>query len=199
MDFFDKVKKKATETYKVTAEKTGKIAKETKLKLKISDLKSSVQDMYEVIGKKVYEKHELGKKSISFADDLSEEIKKIENLTSEIAKLNLECLDLQDKMRCPKCDSEIKKDSKFCPNCGEKIIEKKKKTPSKKAQTAPKGKGKSTVKKESTNIKSANVKATNNKPATKKEPAKKPSNAKENKKAEKNLEKTVEVESNVKK
>lgn len=189
MEFFDKVKKKATETYKVTAEKTGKIAKETKLKLKISDLKSSVQDMYEVIGKKVYEKHELGKKSVSFADDLSEEIKKIENLTSEIAKLNLECLDLQDKMRCPKCDSEIKKDSKFCPNCGEKIKEEKKKTPSKKAQTAPKEKVKSTVKKESTN----------NKPAIKKESAKKPSNTKENKKAEKNLEKTVKVESNVKK
>ena len=34
MDFFNQLGKKATEAYKVTADKTGKIAKEAKLKLK---------------------------------------------------------------------------------------------------------------------------------------------------------------------
>ena len=32
MEFFDKLGKKATEAYKITADKTGKLAKETKLK-----------------------------------------------------------------------------------------------------------------------------------------------------------------------
>ena len=63
MEFFDKLGKKASETYKATAEKTSKVAKEAKLKLKINELKSDVSDLYEEIGKKVYEKHELGQKT----------------------------------------------------------------------------------------------------------------------------------------
>ena len=57
MEFFDKLGKKATEAYKITADKTGKLAKETKLKIKISDLKSQINDLYEEIGKNVYQKH----------------------------------------------------------------------------------------------------------------------------------------------
>ena len=37
MDFLNKLSKKASEAYKVTADKTGKLAKEAKLKMKIND------------------------------------------------------------------------------------------------------------------------------------------------------------------
>ena len=57
MEFFDKLGKKASEAYKVTADKTGKIAKEAKLKMKMADLKGQANDIYMEIGKKVYEKH----------------------------------------------------------------------------------------------------------------------------------------------
>ena len=57
MEFFDKLTKKATETYKGAAEKTSKIAKETKLKMKISENKSKIDELYKEIGKKVYQKH----------------------------------------------------------------------------------------------------------------------------------------------
>lgn len=52
MEIFDKIGKKASEAYKMTADKTGKIAKETKLKLRMNELKSQVNDIYEEIGKK---------------------------------------------------------------------------------------------------------------------------------------------------
>ena len=55
MDFFDKLGQKASEAYKVTADKTGKLAKETKLKFKMSDLKNQISDIYEEIGKIIYE------------------------------------------------------------------------------------------------------------------------------------------------
>ena len=42
MEFFDKIGKKASEAYKITADKTGKIAKETKNKLKMGELKSQI-------------------------------------------------------------------------------------------------------------------------------------------------------------
>ena len=43
MEFFDKLGKKASEAYKVTADKTGKIAKEAKLRMKMSELKSQIK------------------------------------------------------------------------------------------------------------------------------------------------------------
>ena len=70
MEFFDKLGKKASEAYKITADKTGKIAKETKIKFKIGELRTQVNDVYEEIGKKVYEKHVLeGKISIESGGD----------------------------------------------------------------------------------------------------------------------------------
>ena len=118
MDFFDKLGKKATEAYKVTADKTGKIAKETKLKFKIGELKSKIEDIYEEIGRKVYEKH-VQKEEIS-ANDLLEECKQIDEMSNEIEKIRQECLELKDKKQCPKCFKEIDKNMKFCPECGAK-------------------------------------------------------------------------------
>ena len=128
MDFFDKIGKKASEAYKVTADKTGKIAKETKLKFKISELKSKIEDIYEEIGKKVYEKH-VQKEDISITDDLAEQCKKIDEMSSEIESLLQECLELKDKKQCPKCFKEIDKNMKFCPECGAKQEEEEVKEP----------------------------------------------------------------------
>ena len=122
MEFFDKLGKKATEAYKITADKTGKIAKETKLKLKISELRRNVEDVYEEIGKKVYESH------IREEDFAKEEIKqeteglcvKIDVLSDEIEDLLEQCLDLRDKKQCKNCFVEMDKEYKYCPNCGVK-------------------------------------------------------------------------------
>ena len=50
MGFFNDIGKK-------TSEATSKIAKETKLKMKINENKGKIKELYEEIGKKVYEKH----------------------------------------------------------------------------------------------------------------------------------------------
>ena len=118
MDFFDKLGKKATKAWKFTADKTGKLAKETKLKFKMGELKSKIEDIYEEIGKKVYEKH-VQKEEIS-ANDLLEECKQIDEMSNEIEKIRQECLDLKDRKQCSKCFKEIDKNVKFCPECGAK-------------------------------------------------------------------------------
>ncbi len=119
MEFFDKLGKKASEAYKVTADKTGKIAKETKLKFRIGELKSQINDIYEEIGKKVYEKH-VREEDICIKKDLEEQCTKIDVLSDEIDSLLKECLELKDKKQCKNCYKEIEKNDKFCPNCGEK-------------------------------------------------------------------------------
>ena len=119
MDFFDKLGKKATQAYKATADKTGKIAKETKLKFKIGELKSQITDIYEEIGKKVYEKH-IREEEICIKKDLEEQCTKIDVLSDEIDSLLKQCLELKDKKQCPKCYKEIEKEDRFCPHCGKK-------------------------------------------------------------------------------
>ena len=135
MDFFDKIGKTAAEAYKITADKTGKIAKETKLKMKMNELKSEVNNIYKEIGKKVYEKHII-KEDISIKKDLKEECEKIDVLSEEIEEILTECLKLKDKKQCPACHKEIDKEYQYCPNCGKKQKEIKEEKPNDKKAKA---------------------------------------------------------------
>ena len=119
MDFFNKLGKKASEAYGATAEMTGKIAKEAKLKMKINENKSDINDLYKEIGRKVYEKH-VREENIDIKTELEEECTKIDVLSAEIETCLKSILELKDKKQCPKCHTEIDVKSAFCPNCGEK-------------------------------------------------------------------------------
>ena len=119
MDFFDKLGKKASETYKYTAEKTGKLAKEAKLRLKMNENKSDIEDLYKQIGKKVYEKHNESD-SINIKEELEEECAKIDVLSMEIENTLKEILMLKDKKQCPNCFEKIDKKAQYCQNCGTK-------------------------------------------------------------------------------
>ena len=119
MEFFNKLGKKASEAYKVTADKTGKLAKEAKLRMKMGELKSEINDIYEDIGKAVYENHVREEKN-DITKELDEKCTKIDCLSDEIESILKECLELKDKKQCPNCYTEIEKDVKFCPKCGTK-------------------------------------------------------------------------------
>ena len=119
MEFFDKLGKKASEAYKVTADKTGKIAKEAKLKMKMADVKGQANDIYMEIGKKVYEKH-VKEETLDIKKELEEECTKLDVISDEIDSILKECIDLKDKKVCQKCYSQIEKNMKFCPECGAK-------------------------------------------------------------------------------
>lgn len=119
MEIFNKIGKKASEAYKVTADKTGKLAKEAKLRMKIADLKSQISDIYKEIGKKVYENH-VREEKVDLEKELEEECTKIDVMSAEIETNLKQCLELKDKRKCEKCFAEIDKDVKFCPECGAK-------------------------------------------------------------------------------
>lgn len=119
MEFFDKIGKKASEAYKVTADKTGKLAKEAKLRMKMGELKSEINEIYKDIGKAIYENHVREEKQ-DIKNELEEKCTKIDCLSDEIESILKECLELKDKKQCPNCYVEIEKDVKFCPECGTK-------------------------------------------------------------------------------
>lgn len=119
MDFFNKLGKKASEAYKVTADKTGKLAKEAKLRMKISELRNEINDIYEDIGKAIYQNH-IREEKQDISKELEEKCTKIDCISDEIEANLKECLELKDKKRCENCYVEIEKDAKFCPECGVK-------------------------------------------------------------------------------
>ena len=119
MELFDKIGENATKAYKATADKASNLAKEAKLKIKMNELKSQVDDLYKEIGKKVYQKH-LINQPIDIQSELEEECTKIDVLSNKI-EINLkDCLELQDKKQCDNCETQFNTSFKFCPECGKK-------------------------------------------------------------------------------
>ena len=118
MDFFNKIGKTATSAYKVTADKTGKIAKEIKLKVKVDTLKSNVTKLYTKIGETVCNNPE--------SEEIKKYVEEIGQLQKEIEDISEEIIKLKDSKKCKNCQSIIDKDDDFCPKCGnrqQEIIE----------------------------------------------------------------------------
>lgn len=119
MSCLDKIGKTATNTCKVTVCKTNKMAKRAKLKMHINECKEEIEDIYNKIGKKVYEKH-VREENIDIKQDLKEECRKIDRYSKEIDSSIERILMLKDMKKCPNCFSEIMIQYNFCPNCGKK-------------------------------------------------------------------------------
>ena len=109
MGFFNDFGKKTSET-------TSRIAKETKLKIKVNENKGKVNDLYKQIGQKVYEQYTKKEDQT----DLKDLFKQVDSLLSEIEEANKEMLTLNNKKLCSNCQEELEKDAQFCQKCGTK-------------------------------------------------------------------------------
>ena len=117
MEIFEKIGDAASKTYKFTAEKTTKIAKETKKKMEISDCKRDIKEIYIEIGETVYEKY-ITDQELNL-EELLEKCERIKELSDKI----VEC---KERRQCKNCYEEIDINANYCPNCGceqEKIVE----------------------------------------------------------------------------
>ena len=116
MDFFDKLSKKATETYQVAKEKTTNLSEELKLKSKYNNLEETNYQIFAEIGEIVYneliEGRDVDKEQILAKTD------KITINKNEMEKLKLQILDIKNIKKCVVCGNELSKDSEFCSKCG---------------------------------------------------------------------------------
>lgn len=117
MDFFEKLSKKATETYKNVADKTNKIASESNIKSKMNDNKKKIGEIYTEIGKKVYQRYATDG-TLDVKNDIQEELNRIDELTKEIENAEAEILTLSGFKKCVQCNQNVPINSKFCPACG---------------------------------------------------------------------------------
>lgn len=117
MDFFNKLGNIASETYKKTSKKTGELAKEAKIRMKMNEDKAKIKDLYEEIGKIVYQKH-MYKEEVSIEEDVNSYCSQIDELSEEVEKALEKLLALKGKRMCENCHTEIEIKVKFCPSCG---------------------------------------------------------------------------------
>ena len=117
MDFLNKLGDIANKTYKNASQKTGEIAKEAKIKMKMNENKAKINDLYEEIGKIVYQKH-IHEEDVKIEEDLNTYCIQIDELSKEIEKCQEEVLSLKNKRICENCYAEIELSSKYCQHCG---------------------------------------------------------------------------------
>jgi hypothetical protein len=116
MEFFNKLSKKASETYQITKEKTSQISGELKLKNKISETKLQIQEDYTEIGKLVYAAHKKGEEVSK--DEVTPKCEEIARLEVEIEKAETEILALKKIKKCVGCGAELEEKDEFCSKCG---------------------------------------------------------------------------------
>lgn len=113
----ERISKAARNMYQNAVKATGKLAREIKLKTQMSENKRKIQEIYEDIGKTIYEKYLL-KEEINPESDLLNPCSRIDGLADEIDTFRMELLKLKDLKQCPECHYEIYYDFHYCPNCG---------------------------------------------------------------------------------
>ncbi len=122
MDFnfdFDRIKKGMKKTALKAKEVSGNVLETAKYKLKLSEIKSSIEDKYIEIGKLVYnsgEFEDITSKLQTICDEITE-LKNSENDMREAID------DLMNKKSCPHCSASVDKDFTFCPKCGKSFDE----------------------------------------------------------------------------
>lgn len=116
MDFFNKLGKKASETYQVTKEKTVKFSEEMKLKGRINEAKNKITNLYEEIGQHVYNQYKTNTEEGK--EEIAKKCEEVSKQFDEIAKVETEILELKEVKKCTQCGIEIGKKDDFCSKCG---------------------------------------------------------------------------------
>ena len=117
MEFFDKLGKKASETYQEVKVRTTNFSEEMKLKSKINDLKGTRSACYTEMGKHVYNDIK-DNKDVDRAV-ITEKCDEITKLTEEIEKLEAELASYSKTRKCAACGAKMDTEYKFCPKCGQ--------------------------------------------------------------------------------
>ena len=122
MDLFNKLGKKATETFQNTKEKTAKITEEYKIKATLADDKLKISELLNEIGKIVYEARE-NHQDID-ENIIEEKCEQIDKIKREMKDLEEKILELKDILICSGCGNKVSANDKFCSVCGEKVEKK---------------------------------------------------------------------------
>ena len=94
MDFFNKLSKKASETYQFTKDKTTKISGELKLRNKINECKNKIEGIHEEIGRMVFAQYKSN--TMGELEEIKGKCEEIDKLNEEISTAETAILELKE-------------------------------------------------------------------------------------------------------
>ncbi len=116
---FTKIKKGFTIAAQKTKETSESVLEIAKLKYKLVEINSEIEETFKEIGKLVYNAGE--------EEDITDQIKKmcdeITSLTEKRDDMQENFNELVNKKQCPKCSMKLDKDFEYCPKCGHNFDE----------------------------------------------------------------------------
>lgn len=118
MDWLEKAKKTLTKTAKGAVKASGDAVEFAKAKIKLADLNSSIDELYEQIGKSMYKSLKTGAEPQIDIEDI---IEKIDALKDEVKQIEKTLAQVTNKIKCPACGAKCDAQSPYCADCGEKI------------------------------------------------------------------------------
>ena len=111
--FISKLKKGLKKTTQTVVRISGEALDYTKIKIKISDIESELDDRYMAIGLAIYEDSE--------TTDVDAICAEITELREELAELKSQLNEFKCQKTCPECGKTTDKENPYCPSCGNKF------------------------------------------------------------------------------
>jgi ribosomal protein L37E len=129
-DFFDKIMGSINKGVDAVSSKGKELIETTRLRAKIRDVESNIQNRFNALGKKVFE---MVNKEILTDENLKADCgeitalyKKIAEYEEAIKQVELETLRMRrgaESTACKKCGAPYKASDKFCSSCGSALAE----------------------------------------------------------------------------
>ncbi len=109
-EVIEKVRRAVSKTARKAVKLSGDALDYTKIKLKIAELNSKLDEKYAAIGLAVYEGNT--------SDEIDKICEEISSLREEINELKLKLSEYKNKKTCSVCGKTADKDASFCQYCG---------------------------------------------------------------------------------
>lgn len=119
--FMEKFMQHATKTKEVVLQKSGEVAKLTKLKVAIVSVEGKIKDIYSAIGKVVYEAY---RNDEGDSEEIEAKCAQLDTLHAELEQLKAEYAAVRNLKVCEDCHAENAEDATYCAKCGAVLAQK---------------------------------------------------------------------------
>lgn len=116
MGFFDNLGEKLAATGEEVSKKAKEMSEVLSLKNQIRTQEDQLKEIYESIGKKVFEAHKDEEGSEYAAD-----FESIKTALAGIETLNAQIREIKGTKTCSVCGADVEAEASFCPKCGAKV------------------------------------------------------------------------------
>ncbi len=119
--FMEKFMQHATKTKEVVMQKSGEVAKLTKLKVAIVSAEGKIKDVYTAIGKIVYDAY---RNDEGDSEEIEAKCAELDTLHAELEQLKADYAAVRNLKVCEDCHAENAEDATYCAKCGAVLAQK---------------------------------------------------------------------------